>query len=69
MRHAPDSDYVRKIMKEFDLGAPKKVVVKLPCGHESQEVTYLGDQMLQCGICYRKAILAWSKREGHVKWK
>lgn len=69
MPNPPSSDYVRKIMRQFDLGAPSTIIVKLPCGHESKEVIRLEDQIVQCGICLKRALLVWSKREGAMKWK
>ncbi len=56
-----DSDYIRKIRNEFDGQQIKQkpVVVKLPCGHGSVEITEPRDQILTCNTCFSRNLFTY----------
>ena len=56
-----DTDYIRKIQKEFDSQQIKQkpVVVKLPCGHGSLEITETRDQILICNTCFKRVLFTY----------
>lgn len=56
-----DSDYIRRIQKEFDSGRVKQknIVVKIPCHNVSVEITDPRDQILVCPMCFKRHLLTY----------
>lgn len=64
-----DADYIRKIRNEFESGQTKQknVVVKLPCGHGSVEITEPRDQILTCNTCYKRVLFTYVPVSGRSR--
>ena len=58
-------EQVEKALKEREKGSSKHVIVKLPCGCTSVEITRPGDKYITCPRCGHSYRLTWSRLGRH----